>query len=60
MHYMPVHLQPYYATTFGYKKGECPQAEAYYEHAITIPLHPGMTDEDASYVINTVVSATNE
>ena len=44
VHYIPVHLQPYYIDMFGYKRGDYPKSEAYYDHAITLPLYPAMTD----------------
>ena len=50
--YIPVHTQPYYQQQFGYKTGDCPIAEAYYEQALSIPLYPKMTDDDVAYVIN--------
>jgi dTDP-4-amino-4,6-dideoxygalactose transaminase len=51
VHYIPVHLQPYYRDKFGYKKGDYPESERYYESAISLPLFPGMTDEEAGIVI---------
>jgi UDP-4-amino-4,6-dideoxy-N-acetyl-beta-L-altrosamine transaminase len=53
VHYIPVHLQPYYAQ-FGFKPGYCPQAEAYYAGAITLPLFPRMSDRDQQTVIDAV------
>ncbi|MGJ9459585.1 UDP-4-amino-4,6-dideoxy-N-acetyl-beta-L-altrosamine transaminase [Oceanobacillus sp. CF4.6] len=53
VHYIPVHLQPYYQE-LGYKKGDYPYAEELYEQIITLPLFPAMTDEDVEYVIDTV------
>jgi len=50
MHYIPVYLQPYYRR-LGYKKGLCPNAESYYKEAITLPLHPKMTNRDVRRVI---------
>ena len=54
VHYIPVHLQPYYQRRWGYRSGDFPLAERYYERAITIPLYPRMTDEDVRYVIASV------
>jgi len=54
VHYIPVHLQPYYQRCWGYRQGDFPIAERYYERAISIPLYPRMTDEDVQYVINSV------
>ncbi|MBU0671650.1 MAG: DegT/DnrJ/EryC1/StrS family aminotransferase, partial [Candidatus Margulisbacteria bacterium] len=53
VHYIPVHLQPYYQN-LGYKAGDCPNAETYYKGAITLPLYPKMTDEDVDRVIKVV------
>ncbi|MBU4509828.1 UDP-4-amino-4,6-dideoxy-N-acetyl-beta-L-altrosamine transaminase, partial [bacterium] len=40
VHYIPVHLQPYYQKRFGYHKGDFPKAENYYSRAITLPIFP--------------------
>lgn len=51
VHYIPVHLQPYYKEKFGYKVGDYLKAEDYYTSTITLPLYPKMTDNDIQYVI---------
>jgi UDP-4-amino-4,6-dideoxy-N-acetyl-beta-L-altrosamine transaminase len=43
VHYMPAHLQPYYRS-LGFKRGDFPASEAYYDRAITIPMYSAMTD----------------
>jgi len=55
VHYIPVHLQPYYKEKFGYGFGDFPNAEAYYEKALSIPLFPLMSDKDVKYVINSII-----
>lgn len=50
VHYVPVHLHPYYQR-LGYKKGSCPVAESAYDEILTLPLWPGMDDRN----INTIV-----
>jgi UDP-4-amino-4,6-dideoxy-N-acetyl-beta-L-altrosamine transaminase len=45
LHYIPVHLQPYYRA-LGFTEGQFPEAEAHGEEAITIPLYPGLTDQE--------------
>ncbi|MGM8366491.1 UDP-4-amino-4,6-dideoxy-N-acetyl-beta-L-altrosamine transaminase [Virgibacillus sp. W0181] len=59
VHYIPVHLQPYYQK-LGHKKGDYPVAEELYEQIISLPLFPAMTDEDVQYVIDTVKSLVQE
>ncbi len=54
VHYIPLHLQPFYRERFGYKRGDLPRAEAYYEGAVSLPMFPAMTDEDVEDVIATV------
>lgn len=49
VHYIPVHLQPYYAK-FGFKEGDFPVAEAYYQKAISIPLFSQLTHTEQDYV----------
>lgn len=53
LHYIPVHLQPHYQQ-MGFQKGDFPEAEKYYQEAISIPLFPSMTDEQQSYVIKSL------
>lgn len=54
VHYIPVHLHPYYRNRFGYKGGEYPVAEAAYESLISLPIFQGMTNEDVSDVIKAI------
>lgn len=52
VHYIPVHLQPYYRDRFGYKLGDYLKAENYYKSTITLPLYPQMLNSEIQYVIN--------
>ncbi len=54
VHYIPVHLQPYYKQ-FGWKKGDFPVAEAYYEKALSLPMFPTLTDEEQNFVIEKII-----
>jgi UDP-4-amino-4,6-dideoxy-N-acetyl-beta-L-altrosamine transaminase len=51
VHYMPLHLHPFYKKKFGYKKGDFPEAEKYYQRAITLPLFPKMTTIEINKII---------
>jgi dTDP-4-amino-4,6-dideoxygalactose transaminase len=55
VHYMPLHLHPFYQREFGYKEGDYPRAERYYERAITLPIFPRMSDNDVEDVIKAVI-----
>ena len=52
--YIPVYLQPWYRRTFGYGTGKCPNAEAFYARALSLPLYPSMTDQEVQRVIDSV------
>lgn len=56
VHYIPIHLQPYYAQ-LGFRRGDFPAAEAYYARAITLPLYPGLTFEQQEFVVTTLARA---
>ena len=53
VHYLPVYWHSYYES-LGYKKGLCPNAESFYEEAMSIPLYFSMTDQDVADVITAV------
>ena len=53
VHYIPVHTQPYYQTQ-GYKWGDYPNAEEYYNHCISLPLYPDLTDEDLEEIVKRI------
>lgn len=59
VHYIPVHLQPYYQE-HGYKKGDYPNSEKLYEQIITLPLFPAISDHEVQYVIDTVIKTTQK
>lgn len=56
VHYIPVHLQPYYQD-LGFKKGDFPVAEEYYASALTLPMHPKLSDDDLNYIVSTLKEA---
>jgi len=54
VHFIPVHLHPYYQEALGYRVGDCPVAERLYERIISLPLFPRMTESDVRDVIHAV------
>lgn len=50
VHYIPVHLQPYYRR-LGFRQGDFPAAEAYYERAISLPMYATLTDAQQDFVV---------
>lgn len=59
VHYIPVYLQPAYRR-LGFAAGHCPQAEAYYAEALTLPLYPGLTPDQQDYVVAALRAALVE
>ena len=55
--YIPVYLQPWYRRTFGYAPGKCPNAEAFYARALTLPLYPAMKNADVKLVFDSLKHA---
>jgi UDP-4-amino-4,6-dideoxy-N-acetyl-beta-L-altrosamine transaminase len=56
IHYIPIHTQPYYQN-LGFAFGDFPEAELYYEEAISLPIFPGLSKIDQSVVVSAVVKA---
>jgi dTDP-4-amino-4,6-dideoxygalactose transaminase len=56
LHYTPVHLQPYYRQ-LGFRHGQFPEAEAYAETALTLPLYPTMTEAQQDSVVAALQAA---
>jgi perosamine synthetase len=59
VHYLPVHLHPYYQQRFDTRPGLCPVAEAAYERLLSLPMFPAMSDEDVSDVVKAVEKVTS-
>ncbi|TAV52009.1 UDP-4-amino-4,6-dideoxy-N-acetyl-beta-L-altrosamine transaminase [Rhizobium leguminosarum] len=53
LHYIPVYRQPYFQK-MGFERGYCPEAEAYFTQAVSIPMYPTLTDDEQSHVIDVV------
>ena len=51
LHYVPVHTQPYYRA-LGFRPGDFPEAERHYAEAISLPMYPGLTNEQQDVVID--------
>lgn len=56
VHYIPVYLQPFYAAQ-GFRSGHCPRAEQYYARAMSLPMHPGLSEADQDQVIGSLKEA---
>lgn len=56
VHFIPLHLHPFYQKNFCYKRGDFPNAEFVYDRIISLPLYPKMSQKEVSYVIEAVKS----
>jgi dTDP-4-amino-4,6-dideoxygalactose transaminase len=55
VHFIPLHLHPFYARTYGYCRGDFPRAEQEYARSLSLPIFPGMTNEEVDYVTDSVI-----
>lgn len=53
VHYIPVHLMPYYRE-IGWKAGDFPVAEAYYQKCLSLPMYPSLSDKEQDFVIDEI------
>ena len=58
--YIPVHLQPWYRQQYGYGPGKCLVAEQFYTQALSLPLHPSLSDADVETIAATVIELTEK
>lgn len=59
VHYLPVHLHPFYREALGTRPGMCPSAESAYEKILSLPLFPAMSDNDVDDVIEAMWKVTS-
>ncbi|MCS7029440.1 MAG: UDP-4-amino-4,6-dideoxy-N-acetyl-beta-L-altrosamine transaminase [Bacteroidia bacterium] len=59
VHYIPVHWQPYYQA-LGWKKGDLPEVEKYYEKCLSLPIYPTLSESEQNYVIEKIFTFFDE
>jgi len=55
IHYIPVHLMPYYKQ-FGWKEGDLPNAEAYYRNCLSLPIYPTLSEQEQEFVVKSIIN----
>jgi dTDP-4-amino-4,6-dideoxygalactose transaminase len=60
VHFIPLHLQPYYRRAYGYQPGDFPRAEREYHSCLSLPIYPGMTELEINHVISAVLNTAAE
>lgn len=54
VHFIPLHLHPFYQRAYGYRPGDFPNAETQFQSCLSLPIYPGMTDDAVEHVIESV------
>jgi dTDP-4-amino-4,6-dideoxygalactose transaminase len=60
VHYIPVHLQPYYRKRFGFNLGDFPISEKFYNNEISLPIYPYLNILDQEKRCNSLIALLNE
>ena len=56
VHYIPIHLQPYYRQRFGFQHGDYPVSERFYKQVVSLPIYPDLTVDDLEYIQTSLLS----
>lgn len=59
VHYVPIHLQPFYQKNFGFKQGNFPVAERFYRNELSLPIYPYLSKGDVEVVVNSILKITS-
>lgn len=59
VHFIPLHLHPYYRKEFGFMRGAYPVAEAIFDSIVSLPIYPSMSEEDVNDVVKAVLKITD-
>ncbi len=54
VHFIPLHLMPYYQRAYGYRKGAFPIAERVYEKIVSLPIYPQLKENQLEYIVRTI------
>jgi perosamine synthetase len=60
VHFIPLHMHPYYQREYGYREGDFPEAENAYERCLSLPIFPAMTPEEEQRVVNAVTTVAGQ
>ena len=59
VHYIPIHLQPYYSKKYNFKIGDFPVSEKFYKSELSLPIYPELSLQDQDYVISKIINFFN-
>jgi len=55
IHYIPIHMQPFYRKNYGFQKGDFPVSENFYHKEVSLPIYPDLSNKDVSLVIDSIL-----
>ena len=55
VHYIPIHLQPFYKKNYGFQQGDFPISERFYQNELSLPIYPDLSDKNVSLVIDSIL-----
>ena len=55
VHYIPVHLQPFYKKNYGFNTRDFPVSESFYRNEVSLPIYPDLSTDDVSLVVNNIM-----
>ena len=55
VHYIPIHLQPYYKKNFGFKLGDFPISEKIYSSEVSLPIYHDLSSKNVNKVADTIL-----
>jgi dTDP-4-amino-4,6-dideoxygalactose transaminase len=59
VHYIPIHLQPFYTKNYGFTSGDFPVAEKFYTREVSLPIYPDLSNDGQHKVIENIVKYLN-
>ena len=59
VHYIPIHLQPYYQKRFHFKEGDFLESESFYNSAVSLPIYPTLSDTNLKHIIGSFIESLN-
>jgi len=60
VHFLPLHMHPWYRDTFGYAPDDLPHSAAAYERILSLPIFPSLSSDDIEYIVDTIASITRK
>ena len=55
VHYIPIHIQPFYQKKYGLKPGDFPVSENFYKKEVSLPIYPHLSIKNTSFVVNNIL-----